>query len=283
MEESIYGYAPSLGVTIFLIVIFAILTIGHTVVGFKYRTWTFVVAMALGSMLEAIGYGGRVLLHEDAYNDPGFKLQIVLLTFAPAFYAAGVYLMLKHLVITYGAEFSRLRPQRYTQIFISCDVLSLILQGLGGGLASAGDDGDSVLEAGNNIMIAGLAFQVFTLAVFALLCVEYFFSVWRNRDNLNSNTQQFRQTKRFRAFLVALVLAWVTIFIRCVYRVVELAGGWGNPIMQDEIGFIVCDSLMCVIPGAVLLIFHPGFCFNYRVINKDFLREKKDPESGASE
>jgi hypothetical protein len=281
IELSVYGYRPSLGGTIFLIIIFSILTIGHVAIGWKYRTWTFMIAMGLGCMWEAIGYGGRYLLHQDPFSDPGFKLQIVLLTFAPAFLAAGIYLMLKHLVITFGPQYSRLRPARYTHIFITCDFVSLALQGTGGGLASAGENGSTLLDAGNNLMIAGLVFQVFTLAVFALLVLEYFLRVWKNRHNLNPDTYEFRRTKRFRGFLAALALAWLFIFIRCVYRVIELVGGWGNSIMQDEPLFIVCDSIMCVLASALLLVFHPGFCFNYRVMTKRATAEKNGSEAST--
>lgn len=39
------------------------------------------------------------MLHNDPFSDSGFKLQIVLLTLAPAFFAAGIYLQLKHLYV----------------------------------------------------------------------------------------------------------------------------------------------------------------------------------------
>ena len=92
-------------------------------------------------------------------------------------------------------------------------------------------------------MIVGLVFQVFTLAVFALLSSEYFFRVWKNRNNLNPDTYSLRQSTKFRGFLAALFTAWLTIFIRCVYRVIELAGGWGNSIMEDEGLFDGLDSV----------------------------------------
>ena len=32
---------------------------------------------------------------------------------------------------------------------------------------------------------------------------------------------------------------------------------------------------MCIIAATAILVFHPGFCFNYRVLNKDYKSEKK--------
>ncbi|KAJ5710566.1 hypothetical protein N7488_004722 [Penicillium malachiteum] len=40
-----------------------------------------------------------------------------------------------------------------------------------------------------------------------------------------------------------------------------MAGGWRNPIMQDEIGFIICESIMCAVAVIALCIAHPGYCF----------------------
>jgi hypothetical protein len=184
------------------------------------------------------------MLHSNPYSDAGFKLQIVLLTLAPAFLTAGIYFTLKHLVITFGQSFSRLRPQHYTYIFISCDIFSILLQGAGGGIASAASDSQkSLLDAGNDLMITGLAFQVFTLVLFGCLATEYFVRVWKHKNELNPATFELRRSMRFRLFLGALALAYFTILIRCVYRVAELAGGWGNPIMQDEALFTGLDSL----------------------------------------
>lgn len=172
-------------------------------------------------------------------------LQIILLTLAPAFLTAGIYLQLKHLVITFGDSFSRLKPQWYTWIFITCDLFSIALQGAGGGLASGSSDGGSMLNVGGNITIAGLAFQVFTLLIFGILSVEYFLRVIKHKSELNPATFELRRSMRFKFFIGALILAYSTIMIRCVYRVIEMAGGWGvsNSIMREESLFLALDSL----------------------------------------
>ncbi|EON66041.1 hypothetical protein W97_05284 [Coniosporium apollinis CBS 100218] len=242
-SESIYGYAPSLGANAAFIAIFSVSAVIFTIQGVRTKTRSFSIAMVLGCFCEALGHGGRIMLHYDPFSEVGFKLQICLLTFAPAFLAAGVYLCLKHLVITFGAHISRIKPAWYTYIFISCDVLSLALQGAGGGLASAATGPGSLMNTGNNLMMAGLSFQVFTLLAFATLVTEYFVRVWRHRYELNPRTEELRRSRKFRWFLGALVTAYVAILFRCIYRIAEMAGGWGNPIMRDETTFIVLDSL----------------------------------------
>lgn len=95
--ESIIGYAPDKAANLAFLVIFAVSGVIHGVQGVWFKTWSFGVCMFIGGVCEAIGYAGRFMLSDDPFNDSGFKLQAVLLTFAPAFYAAGIYFMLKHL------------------------------------------------------------------------------------------------------------------------------------------------------------------------------------------
>lgn len=91
-------------------------------------------------------------------------------------------------------------------------------------------------------MMAGLAFQVFTLLVFLALCLDYVIRLRQNPATRKPETRELRAGSRFRLFVAALVVAFVAILVRCVYRIVEMAGGWRNAVMQDEASFIALDS-----------------------------------------
>jgi len=85
--------------------------------------------------------------------------------------AAGIYLTLKHVVIQFGEEWSRVRPNWYTYIFIACDISSLVMQSAGGALAATADPGESIGDVGTDLMIAGIIWQVvgkFELACFTI-------------------------------------------------------------------------------------------------------------------
>ena len=94
-SESVYGYAPNLAATIVFLVIFAISGLSHVAQGYLTRTWFFSNAMAIGCLAQTLGYIAKVILHCDPFSDVGFKMSIVVLTFAPAFYAASSYYTLK--------------------------------------------------------------------------------------------------------------------------------------------------------------------------------------------
>lgn len=96
-SKSVYGYAPNLGATIFFFILFAVSGLVYLWQGIKTKNKFFTGAMILGAISEVLGYVAKFILHNDPFSDLGFKMSVVLLTFAPAFYSAGIYYTLKHI------------------------------------------------------------------------------------------------------------------------------------------------------------------------------------------
>jgi hypothetical protein len=201
------------------------------------------------------------MLYNDPFDHNGFIIQICCLVISPAFITAGIYLTLKHIVISFGEQWSRLRPVWYTRIFIAGDLFSLILQGAGGGLASTADPGSDLQDVGTDLMIAGVIFQVVTLAFFGYFLTEYTLRTYRRREKLSEESMTLFHKTSFRCFMGSIITAYVCIFVRCVYRIPELTGGWGSELMRNEPEFIVLEGVMIVIAVGVLTVFHPGYCF----------------------
>ncbi len=201
------------------------------------------------------------MLYNNPYSNLGFEIQICCLIISPAFVSAGLYLTLKHIVLSFGEDWSRVRPVWYTRIFIAADIFSLVLQGAGGGIAATADHGSSAQNLGTNLMIAGVIWQVVCLATFGTCLVDYAIRTNRRRDHLSVEATILLRTTSFRLFLFAIITAYTTVFIRCVYRIPELANGWRSEIMRNQAEFIVLEGVMIVIAVLVLTVFHPGFCF----------------------
>jgi hypothetical protein len=242
VSDTIYGYFPSLGLNAFFVAIFAAFAIFHIIVGVLKKTWFLAYVLSVGCIAEAIGYGGRIMLHDNPYGNTAFSMQISCLIFAPSFIAAGIYITLKDIITTFGAETSILKPIYYTWIFISCDIVCLVLQSVGGGLAGSAGFNAKQRDVGTDMMIAGVTLQVMTLIVFAALVSLYASRTRKNWQNVARPAKGLLQTTKFRAFLWAMVVAYTAIFLRCVYRIPELVGGWANPIMQDEASFAVLEG-----------------------------------------
>lgn len=279
-----WAYRPTIALNALLLAIFSTSLAAHLIQGICWKTWGFVIAMALGSVFEVIGYIGRIMAHNDLEGQNPFLIQICCLTFAPAFFAAGIYLCLSRIVIVFGADISRIPPKWYTYLFIACDFFSLSLQGAGGGLASTASSAHKSAQPGTNVMLAGLGFQVFTLIVFIILCAEYASRVVqrvRSGGQLDPVHAKLRQSKRFRGFLAALSLSTICILIRSIFRVVEMAEGWSGALMANETLFFILEGVMVVIAVVILNIFHPGWCFadGYNVSKNPSY--KSDPGSEA--
>ncbi|EYE97197.1 RTA1 domain-containing protein [Aspergillus ruber CBS 135680] len=262
VEASTYGYYPNLGGNIFFTVFFGICGIFQLFFGVYYQAWGFATALVIGAFLEVAGYIGRVLMHYNPWSPPAFKLQIVCLILSPTFIAAGIYLTIKHIIAYLGPEHSKLKPKLFTWIFIGSDIGSLLLQAAGGGVAaSAGSTDQALLKTGDDIMIAGIAFQVATMSVCGFLTLDFFLRFRKNGRGLSVEKEQdgYISPRNMMLVIGGEVFAYVTVLIRCIYRLPEMAGGWGNPLMQKENEFLVLDGMMIALAVLSFTILHPAF------------------------
>ncbi|GAB7327852.1 hypothetical protein MBLNU13_g11642t1 [Cladosporium sp. NU13] len=260
VEWTTYGYYPNLGGNVFLLILFAICFFAQLVIGWKTKVRAFAIVVAIGCGLESIGYGGRLMMNENPWTSDGFKMQVCCLILAPSFLAAGYYLTIKTVVNHLGRESSKLAPRWYTWIFIGCDIVSILTQAAGGGIASAATDGDNLLDVGNGLIMAGIAFQVATMATCMVLTLDFFIRLSRNRRNdvASTGTPGALSDPKFKFYLGCSAFGFLTIFIRCVYRLPEMAGGWGGELMRREDEFMVLDGMMTAIAAICLTVAHPG-------------------------
>jgi hypothetical protein len=107
------------------------------------------------SIAELIGWAGRTWSSECPYNGDAFLMQITTLIIAPTFFTAGLYVILGALINRLGRQSSILGPKMYAIIFLTCDIIALVVQAVGGAMASTESDrinGDT--KPGTNIMVS---------------------------------------------------------------------------------------------------------------------------------
>jgi len=244
VTSTIYGYRPNLAPNAFFLAFFTLSASIHAALGLAGRTYFFAYVLTLGCISEALGYGGRLLLWRNPFDSTGFEMQISCLIFAPSFVAAAIYITLKQLVLTFGDATSVLRPALYTWIFISCDMVSLTLQAVGGGLAGSAGEDASKRDAGTDLMITGIVFQLATLMAFVFLVALYIVRTRRSwHETVPPLAKALVHQRRFQLFCSMLAIATLAVFTRCSYRIPELTGGWGSPLMRDEPTFIALEGL----------------------------------------
>ncbi|RKU47147.1 hypothetical protein DL546_006404 [Coniochaeta pulveracea] len=284
VKATTLGYYPNKGVNVFIAICFIAVALATLTVGIRKRTWTFMVFVTAGCILEFAGYVTRVLLHDNPWDSGAFRTQIVAIILGPTLICVSIYVTLKHVCLALNPTLSRVAPTKYPYIFIPADVSCLLVQAIGGSIAaSAGSDKPDLLKTGNRTIIAGICLQVVVLAFFGLAAADYWLRVkrWIRTPEAAPGAVALYRDRKFRMFVYAVTVAFTLIFIRCIYRIAEMAGGWGNHIMQDEPSFVVLESFMVAIACILLAAFPPGYFFPQMVSNRrERRRSAKSPSAG---
>ncbi|KAJ6115533.1 hypothetical protein N7523_005950 [Penicillium sp. IBT 18751x] len=247
-----YGYVPTLGAGIAYLVLFGLSMILHIIQMCWKRTW-WTSVFAIGCLVEVIGWAGRTWSSECPYNSTAFLMQISTLIIAPTFFTAGIYVLLGQFIQLLGRESSILKPSLYLWIFVTCDIVSLVIQAIGGGLAS----GEATKIGGNtapgtHIMVAGIVFQLFSVTIFVLCAADFI------RRSLRHRLLQ-QLTGSVVPLLGAMILSVVCIYIRSIYRTIELSQGWSGYLITHESYFIALDGAMMTVAVVVFNVIHPGW------------------------
>ncbi|EPX75370.1 parasitic phase-specific protein PSP-1 [Schizosaccharomyces octosporus yFS286] len=248
-----FGYIPAGWLAIIAVVFFSIsfaLLLASSIV---YRHPLIVVPI-IGTAGELAGWACRVNAHYHPNNYSDFLGQIIALIISPVFYSAEVYVLLYHWVMLYGPRFSLLKPKLYAIIFITFDIIALVLQAAGGGIAGGAKEGSSEQNKGANIMLGGICFQLFSTVVFSILGLMFAAAVCRGKPvRAGPSTTDIPRSRYKDVCFLCLCLATLAILVRAVYRVVELAGGWSGSVITHEVWFGVFDFIPMIIASFFLL------------------------------
>jgi hypothetical protein len=124
-------------------------------------------------------------------------------------------------------------------IFVGCDIVSILMQAAGGGAAATEDS--KLVVVGDHMIVAGIAFQLATQTICAVLAADYAFRTWKARKAEGRGVLD-GERKGLKFYLICTTVGFLTIYIRCAYRIAEMSGGWGSPLMQKESEFMVLDG-----------------------------------------
>jgi len=110
-------------------------------------------------------------------------------------------------VSPYSKPYGYKLNMQFVAIFLSADILSLVLQAIGGGWAA------SVVpspDAASNLMLAGIAFQLGVMIIFVIIGLDFCFRIWKNKpygsrinklaattsDNMEMGTRDDNESRR---------------------------------------------------------------------------------------
>lgn len=250
----IYGYTPSFALALLATILFCIYFLVHLFQVTRYRTIYF-CTFPIGLGFEIVGYIARCLSAKvNPYNLIYFILQYFFIVTAPVFLAAGIYAILSALINRMGRQYSVLPPKVILWIFITSDVIATITQILGAALIGVKQKKREDPTAANNILLGGLAYQVFAIGIFIILSAIF---IWRAKA-------QIRQA-RLTLFISAFSAATLLIYLRTVFRLAETAEGLGGDLSTKEVYFGTLEFLPVVLAVPLLAVWHPGRCVGSKI------------------
>lgn len=88
----------------------------------------------------------------------------------------------------------------------------------------------------------------------------------------------------------ALLIATALLFIRTVFRSVELSQGFSGELANNEVEFMILDGVMVILATICLTVWHPGYGFQRQWNNARFpfrtskaARDAEDPQTIVAE
>jgi hypothetical protein len=250
----IYGYTPALSLAVFAVVWFALLLLAHAALVVRHRSWYF-VTFPVGLAFEFVGYVARALsARRDPYHLLYFILNYFFIVTAPVFLAAGVYTVLSALIRRLGSGYSFLGPRIILWFFITSDVIATVTQVAGAALIGVRQSNREDPTTANNILLAGLAYQVFSITVFVILVASFFF---RARNALRAS--------RLAVFAFVFSIATIMIYLRTIFRLAETSEGLNGPLQSNEIFFACLEFAPVALAVLLFAGWHPGRCVGSRV------------------
>ncbi|KPM41928.1 hypothetical protein AK830_g4655 [Neonectria ditissima] len=249
-----YHYDPSLAAAVIFAVVFGISALGHTYQMVQRRTWYF-TAFLIGVLFEVGGYAARAVNASETpdWSQAPFIVQTLLLLLAPALFAASIYMVLGRIIRTLEAEHhSIVRVNWLTNIFVLGDVLSFIVQAVGGVIVANADSKDD-LDKGQNIVLVGLAIQIIFFGVFIAVISFFHFRIVRH-----PTTTSLETTLPWKRYILVLYAASLLIMIRSIFRVAEFAGGPTGTLQTSEAYMYCLDSTLMLICVLLFNIQHPS-------------------------
>ncbi|KAI0735122.1 RTA1 like protein [Earliella scabrosa] len=261
-NKPLYGYTPTRSACYIFVILFSITTLLHSYQAVRYRAWWLIPTVVIAGVGEVVGWGARVKGSYEPFARMPFIIQTSVLVLAPTPFVAALFIGFGRVSERLGAQYSRLSPSMYSKIFLTADIISLLVQGSGGGLAASSTEDPDQVRLGSNITLGGLIVQIISMSIFCCFMAEY---AWRRYNDrpfrkvaFDENAEQGIFDRHMKLLIAGICLSTMVIYIRCVYRVIEFADGFSGSIAHNEVLFNVFDGAMVTLGFYILNFMHPG-------------------------
>ncbi|KAM0442755.1 hypothetical protein ACHAQK_003810 [Fusarium lateritium] len=252
-----WNYYPSFSAAAALAVLFAALTAVHVWQAAKYKkSWCWVIIMA--GIWETVAFTFRAISTKHQQSIGVLLTFNIFILLAPIWVNAYAYMTLGRMVYSFIPSHSLIGIPAATlaAIFVGLDIVSFIVQLIGGSMAGPGSPPDELMKA-IHIYMGGIGLQEFFIVIFVVLCI--LFQRKMHEMNQQRGIKAFF-TSDWGRLLCTLYFSLAMISVRIFYRLVEFSGGEGqdNGLVTHEIYFYILEAAPMFFALLAFNIVHPG-------------------------
>jgi hypothetical protein len=227
----------------------------------------------VGLTFEVIGYVARSLsAQKNPYNLIYFILNYFFIVTAPVFLAAGIYTILSALIHRLGRRYSPVPPKFVLWFFITSDAIATITQVAGAALIGVAQSNRDDPTTANNILLGGLAYQVFAMGCFVIITLIF---IIRAKAEIKG--------AGLTVFTGVFYAATLLVYLRTCFRLAETAEGLGGELYSNEVYFGVLEFAPVVVAVALFAVWFPGRCVGQKVSGGPPHGEKNTLQRGPSD
>ena len=111
-------------------------------------------------------------------------------------------------------------------------------------------------------MLGGIVIQMIAITIYMVLAIEFVYRYLNDkpfqRPDNEPPTGNYFMDKNMKAMLAGSVFSSLALYVRSVYRTIELTDGWSGRIITTELYFNTMDGAMILLTIYCLNFFHPG-------------------------
>ncbi|KAF5589150.1 RTA1-like protein [Fusarium pseudocircinatum] len=143
-------------------------------------------------------------------------------------------------------------------IFVGLDILSFIVQLIGGSMSGPGSPPDEQMKA-VHIYMGGIGLQEFFIVIFVILCFLFQKKMHTIERQHNKGIKAFI-TSDWGMLLCTLYFSLTMISVRIIYRLIEFSGGMGqdNALVTHEVYFYILEAAPMFLALLAFNLVHPG-------------------------
>jgi len=243
-------------------VLFFISTTVHLGQAIRYKMWYLIFTAVTAGHFEVIGWAARTYSHFQPGKLMPYLIQNIATVNGPTPLVAAYFIILAEIIRRLGPCYSRLRPKMYAVIFLTADLVSLTVQGVGGTLAAIAAGNDKDPEKGGRIMLGGIIFQMIAITFYMGLAIEFVYRYLTDKPFQRPNNEppsgNYFMDKNMKSALFGSAFASLALYVRSIYRTIELIDGWEGRIITTELYFNAMDGAMILLMICSLNVLHPG-------------------------